>query len=129
MGKLKINSDQYLHGGKSWAKVVNKVDVSKTSGYAFEGYFLPKAGETEINQSDVIISVGWHGSAKNGNKVAKIFVAKEDSLEEIEEMDYRNIISVRDAVVELLDQQPNPLAKFSKEELIAELERREEKNA
>ena len=122
------SSDYKLEGrsghGKTWAKVVSSVDHAKTNGYAFEGEFLPKDGEVELVEGDVILSVAYFGSRKNGEYEAQIILVENGKLEVKHEDKWKNIITIREKVAELINDSEGPLSSVHTDDLIAELETR-----
>ena len=56
MNNTTITADQYLIGddrkGKQWARLITGVSTVKNNGFAFEGDFLTKNGESEPDLSE-----------------------------------------------------------------------------
>lgn len=117
---------EFYNGG--WVKEVTAVDKSKSNGYAFEGRFVnPKDGLSECGNGLYIVC-SIEGSRKNQKKCVAVFEIKNDEVTKAIDWVQGNdwALKIRDRVAELLDQpKENPLAKYSTEELLAELKRRE----
>jgi hypothetical protein len=63
---------------KNWAKVVESVDESKTSGWAFEGEFIATGGIQDVPVGSVVMVYGERGSRANPQIEARVFVANGD---------------------------------------------------
>lgn len=63
---------------KHWAKVVNDVDETKASGWAFEGDFIAAGGIQDVPANSVILVYGEKGSRANPQTEAQVFVANAD---------------------------------------------------
>lgn len=63
---------------KHWAKVVNDVDGSKASGWAFEGDFIAAGGIQDVPMNSVVLVYGEKGSRANPQIEAQVFVANAD---------------------------------------------------
>ena len=50
---------------KSWAKVVDSVDDSRSTGYAFGGYFIATGGIQDVPAGSALIVYGEKGSRAN----------------------------------------------------------------
>lgn len=133
MSKVKVKPEDYIIGdsrkGKQWAKIITGIDSTQSNGYAFQGEFLPKNGQSELAPGTIILTVGHRGSWKNGCLEAEILkvTTNEDHLEVVENYtDYRNeVIDIRDKFLELLKAPaPNPLSEYTNEQLIKELQSR-----
>lgn len=115
----------------NWYKKVTSVDTQVNNGYAFDGIFLKKEAEIELNDGDVIIEKCPRGSNKHRWNAGVIYKVINNRLEKIgKEYDWgEEFLSFRDKVAEILNEQvknepANPLKDFSDDELIAELKRR-----
>lgn len=121
---------------KCWRKVLTHVDKELSNGFAFIGDWLRAGERAEIEIGSLILAYDVVGSRKNWRPVVRVLkVGVETDLEEVYrwEGDFRErswALAVRDDIAAILaeeqGQQPeeSPLAGFSDEELIAELERR-----
>ena len=120
---------------KSWRKLLTQVDKTQTNGYAFVGEWLWAGERAELEVGSFILCYDEAGSMKNWYPVVRMFKVEND-LEEVYcwEGNARErswALAVRDEIAVILaeaqGQKPEeggPLAGFSDEELIAELERR-----
>lgn len=93
---------------KNWAKVVESVDVSRDSGWAFEGDFIAPGGIQDVPAGSVILVYGEKGSRNNPTPHAGLFRANPDGT-----MSHGAVAkgrawarTLRDAVVEMLDDEP-----------------------
>ena len=123
---------------KTWRKHLEKIDKEKTNGYAFIGEWLRAGERAELEIGSFILCYDEPGSMKNWYPVVRLFKVVENGngLEEVYcwegDVNERSwALAVRDEIAVILDgaqgQEPeeeSPLARFSDEELIAELERR-----
>lgn len=121
---------------KCWRKTLEKVDVTKTNGYAFEGEWLRAGERAELEIGNFILCYDEAGSMKNWYPVVRLFKVVENGngLEEVyrwegEVRERSWALAVRDEIAAILaeaqGQEPeeaSPLASISDEELIAELE-------
>ena len=122
---------------KSWRKLLTQVDKTKATGYAFVGEWLRAGARAELEVGSFIFCYDEAGSMKNWYPVVRMFkVGVENDLEEVyrwegnaRERDWA--LAVRDEIAAILaeaqrqkPEEGGPLAGFSDEELIAELERR-----
>ena len=121
---------------KSWRKLLTQVDKTKANGYAFVGEWLRAGERAELEVGSFIFCYDEAGSMKNWYPVVRMFkVGVENDLEEVYRWEGNArecswALAVRDEIAAILEaqgQKPEeggPLAGFSDEELIAELERR-----
>lgn len=118
---------------KNWAKVLESVDASKPNGYAFIGNWLRRGERAELTVGSYVLTYDEPGSMKNWYPVVKLYRVTPDGLEvaleyegEIGERSWA--LAVRDKIAAILAESqgeaPNPLAGYSDEELITELQRR-----
>ncbi|URJ36632.1 hypothetical protein MF625_001051 [Paenibacillus polymyxa] len=113
---------------KSWAKKMDKVDTSKTNGYAFIGEFVQVNQLIEVHEGDYFLVYEECGSAKNKQPYARLCHIQDGEqvtvVEEVSGQDWA--LKIRDEVAELVNakEEISPLAGISTEELIAELKRR-----
>ena len=63
---------------KNWAKVVDSVDDTKSSGWAFEGEFIAAGGIQDVPVGSVIVVYGERGSRASPQSQAQILVANSD---------------------------------------------------
>ena len=116
---------EFYNGG--WVKEVTGVDKSKSNGYAFEGRFVnPISGLSECGDGLYIVC-SIEGSRRHQKKCVAVFEIKDDEVTKVINWVEGNdwALKIRDRVAELLNQpKENPLAKYSTEELLAELKRR-----
>lgn len=127
--KINHNSPIMYNGG--WIKKVISVDQSKTNGYAFAGEFLSGVDTGVVEMTDgIYIVCSVDGSRSRQEKNVSVWRVTGDELtQEIDWVTGRDwALQVRDRVADLLSQAPgtkNPLAQYSIEDLLAEIERRQ----
>jgi len=120
---------------KSWRKLLTQVDKTQANGYAFVGEWLRAGERAELEVGSFIFCYDEAGSVKNWYPVVRMFrVGVENDLEEVYRWEGNArecswALAVRDEIAAILEAQgqkpkEGPLAGFSDEELIAELERR-----
>jgi len=120
---------------KSWRKLLTQVDKTQANGYAFVGEWLRAGERAELEVGSFIFCYDEAGSVKNWYPVVRMFrVGAENDLEEVYRWEGNArecswALAVRDEIAAILEAQgqkpeEGPLAGFSDEELIAELERR-----
>ena len=116
---------EFYNGG--WVKEVTGVDKSKSNGYAFEGRFVNSINGLSECGDGLYIVCSIEGSRRRHKKCVAVFEIKDDEVTKVIDWVEGNdwALQVRDRVAELLDQpKESPLAKYSTEELLAELKRR-----
>jgi len=119
---IKIGGDR--RKGKCYAKLITAVKPGIENGYALEGRFL-REGEHDLPPGAVVMIREERGSWKYHKPVATLFQVTTQGLQEVGKYYYdTQFISLRDKILELLEQQPNPLMAYSDEQLIEELIRR-----
>jgi hypothetical protein len=64
---------------KSWAKVVQSVDESKSSGWAFEGEFIATGGIQDVAAGSVLLVYGERGSRANPRPLASVYTVNPDA--------------------------------------------------
>jgi len=64
---------------KNWAKVVDSVDTTKSSGWAFDGPFVATGGIQDIPAGSVLLVYGERGSRANPQIAAKVFTVNADA--------------------------------------------------
>lgn len=64
---------------KNWAKVVESVDASKASGWAYEGNFVAVGGIQDVPAGSILLVYGERGSRTNPQITARVYRANADS--------------------------------------------------
>jgi hypothetical protein len=64
---------------KNWAKVVDNVDTSKSSGWAFDGAFVAAGGIQDVPAGSVLLVYGERGSRANPQSAARVYTVNADS--------------------------------------------------
>ena len=64
---------------KSWAKVVESVDSSRSSGWAFEGPFVAAGGVQDVPVGSVLLVYGERGSRANPQPQARVYRVNGDA--------------------------------------------------
>lgn len=64
---------------KNWARVVESVDDTKTSGWAFEGPFLATGGIQDVPMGSTLLVYGERGSRANPQITARVYTVNPDS--------------------------------------------------
>ncbi|MEA1902926.1 MAG: hypothetical protein U9N56_05300, partial [Actinomycetota bacterium] len=64
---------------KNWAKVVESVDTTKSSGWAYDGEFVAVGGIQDIPAGSVLLVYGERGSRANPQIAARVFTVNPDS--------------------------------------------------
>ena len=64
---------------KNWAKVVENVDTSKSSGWAFDGPFVAAGGIQDVPAGSVLLVYGERGSRANPQNIARVFMVNADA--------------------------------------------------
>jgi hypothetical protein len=90
---------------KNWAKVVHSVDVSRDTGWAFEGDFIAPGGVQDVPAGAVLLVYGERGSRANPTPHAGLFRANPDGTisPEATAKGRAWARTLRDKVVEMLD--------------------------
>jgi len=117
---------------KSWRKLLVKVDKEQSNGYAFVGGWLRGGEKAELDVGAYVLCYDETGSMKNWHPEVVLYQAKESGLEEVYryEGDRREkawALGCRDAIAEIVNaeqDEPNPLAGYSDDEIFAEAKRR-----
>jgi hypothetical protein len=121
---------------KNWAKVVDSVDESRSTGYAFGGYFIAAGGIQDVPAGATMIVYGEKGSRANPRPEVKVYTVNADGTLSHEQTATGRAWArtIRDRVADLVDgpdlpdavdvTAANELAGYSTDALIAELERR-----
>ena len=63
---------------KNWAKVVDNVDSSKSSGWAFDGSFVSAGGIQDVPAGSVLLVYGERGSRTNPQSTARVYTVNAD---------------------------------------------------
>ncbi|NIA24220.1 MAG: hypothetical protein GWP04_01480 [Gammaproteobacteria bacterium] len=63
---------------KNWAKVVERVDEAKSSGWAFEGEFIATGGVQDVPVGSVILVYGERGSRAHPQVEVGVFTVNAD---------------------------------------------------
>jgi len=64
---------------KNWAKVVDNVDTSKSSGWAFDGSFIAAGGIQDVPAGSVLLVYGERGSRANPQSTARVYTVNADA--------------------------------------------------
>lgn len=64
---------------KNWAKVVDSVDSSKSSGWAYEGAFVATGGIQDVPAGAVLLVYGERGSRANPQITARVYIVNPDA--------------------------------------------------
>jgi len=123
--------------GKNWAKIVNNVDDSLATGWAFDGEFIPTGGIQDVPAGAVLLVYGEKGSRANPAIEAIVYTVNADSTlspratargrawartlrDPIEDL-----LAEEAAPIQPLDWQPE-LMRYSRDALREELSRRDQ---
>ena len=96
---------------KNWAKVVDNVDTSKTSGWAFDGAFIAAGGIQDVPSGSVLLVYGERGSRVNPQSMARVYTVNADATLslEAEAKGQAWARTVRDPIERLLGIERKPL--------------------
>lgn len=64
---------------KNWAKVVENVDTSKSSGWAFDGGFVAAGGVQDLPAGSVLLVYGERGSRMRPQSTARVYTVNADA--------------------------------------------------
>ena len=64
---------------KNWAKVVENVDTSKSSGWAFDGPFVAAGGIQDVPAGSVLLVYGERGSRAKPQSAAQVYTVNADA--------------------------------------------------
>lgn len=81
-GKVLVAVDIPLVGDerhKNWAKVVDNVDTSKSSGWAFDGEFIAAGGIQDVAAGSVVLVYGERGSRVSPQSTARVYTVNADA--------------------------------------------------
>jgi hypothetical protein len=113
---------------KNWAKIVESVDTSKSSGWAFDGPFVATGGIQDVPAGSVLLVYGERGSRANPQITARVFMVHADATisMEAEAKGKAWARTLRDAVERCLgmEEQPLDLTYLSDQLLVDELRAR-----
>lgn len=118
---------------KSWAKVVDSVDETKSSGWAYVGEFVATGGIQDLPAGSVLLVYGERGSRANPRPQAAVYTVNADAtLSHHADASGRAWArTLRDTVAELLSeelitpwQEMVDLSLVPDQELLAEVRRR-----
>jgi hypothetical protein len=108
---------------KNWAKIVESVDTSKSSGWAFDGPFVATGGIQDVPAGSVLLVYGERGSRANPQITAKVFTVNADATisMEAEAKGKAWARTIRDAVERCLGMEKRPLdLTYLSDDLLAE---------
>lgn len=113
---------------KNWAKVVDNVDTSKSSGWAFDGSFVAAGGIQDVPAGSVLLVYGEKGSRANPQSSARVYTVNADATLtlEAEAKGAAWARTVRDPIERLLGMERDPLdlSHLPDRALVDELEKR-----
>lgn len=113
---------------KNWAKVVDNVDTSKSSGWAFDGSFVAAGGIQDVPAGSVLLVYGERGSRANPQSTARVYTVNADATLtlEAEAKGAAWARTVRDPIERLLgvERDPLDLSHLPDQALVDELEKR-----
>ena len=113
---------------KNWAKVVESVDDTRASGWAFEGPFVATGGIQDLPMGATLLVYGERGSRANPQITARVYTVNPDSTLslEAEAKGKAWARTLRDPVERCLgaDSKPPDLSFISDELLALELQSR-----
>jgi hypothetical protein len=95
---------------KNWAKVVDNVDTSRSSGWAFDGSFVAAGGIQDVPAGAVLLVYGERGSRANPQSTARVYTVNADGTLtfEAEAKGQAWARTVRDSIERLLGIERNP---------------------
>ena len=64
---------------KNWAKIVENVDTSKTTGWAYDGPFVATGGIQDVPSGSVLLVYGERGSRSNPQIAAAVYTVNADA--------------------------------------------------
>lgn len=64
---------------KNWAKIVENVDTSRSSGWAFDGGFVAAGGIQDVPAGAVLLVYGERGSRANPQSAARVYTVNADA--------------------------------------------------
>ena len=69
---------------KNWAKIVESVDTSRASGWAYDGPFVATGGIQDVPAGSVLLVYGERGSRASPQIAAKVYTVNADGTLSIE---------------------------------------------
>ena len=95
---------------KNWAKVVESVDTSRASGWAYEGPFVATGGIQDVPAPCVLLVYGEKGSRANPQVTAKVYTTNPDGTLsfEVEAKGKAWARTLRDTIERLLGMESRP---------------------
>jgi len=95
---------------KNWAKVVDNVDTSRSSGWAFDGSFVAAGGIQDVPAGAILLVYGERGSRANPQSTARVYTVNADGTLtfEAEAKGQAWARTVRDPIERLLGIERNP---------------------
>ena len=113
---------------KNWAKVVESVDTSRASGWAYEGPFVATGGIQDLPAQSVLLVYGEKGSRASPQITAQVYTVNSDGTLsfEVEAKGKAWARTLRDPIERLLGMESRPpdLSYLSDEMLAVELRSR-----
>ena len=96
---------------KNWAKVVERVDSSRSSGWAYDGAFVAAGGIQDVPAGSVLLVYGERGSRASPQSMARVYTVNADATLtlEAEAKGAAWARTVRDPIERLLGREPGPL--------------------
>lgn len=64
---------------KNWAKIVDNVDSSRSSGWAFDGGFVAAGGIQDVPAGSVLLVYGERGSRAHPQSTARVYTVNSDA--------------------------------------------------
>jgi hypothetical protein len=95
---------------KNWAKVVDSVDTTRSSGWAYDGAFVATGGIQDVPAGSALLVYGERGSRANPQISAKVYVVNSDATLslEAEASGKAWARTLRDPIERLLGIEPSP---------------------
>ena len=95
---------------KNWAKVVDSVDTTKSSGWAYDGAFVATGGIQDVPAGSALLVYGERGSRANPQISAKVYIVNSDATFslEAEASGKAWARTLRDPIEQLLGIEPSP---------------------
>ena len=95
---------------KNWAKVVDSVDTTKSSGWAYDGAFVATGGIQDVPAGSALLVYGERGSRANPQISAKVYIVNSDATLslEAEASGKAWARTLRDPIEQLLGIEPSP---------------------
>jgi len=64
---------------KNWAKIVDNVDTSRSSGWAFDGGFVAAGGIQDVPAGSILLVYGERGSRAHPQSLARVYTVNPDA--------------------------------------------------